>query len=85
MVRVQGNVLQAADSGYALVEGFSSLLVSRRLELTAMRLQPECPRLLGEHVGGNQGVGGHMRHDGVRELSTLPQRQRIPYPRKGPC
>src|ERR1043166_3081853 len=55
------------------------------LLLRPCALRPESPSLLGEYVGSNQGVGGHMRHDGVSELSTLTERQRIAYASKGPC
>jgi hypothetical protein len=39
MAGVQVNFLQVVAGGDVLVEGFSSLLASRRLELTVMRLQ----------------------------------------------
>jgi hypothetical protein len=49
------------------------------------RLSPERPGVLGEHVGSNQGIGGHVRHDRIRELPALPERQRIAHPSEGPC
>jgi hypothetical protein len=57
MARVPVNLLQAEDGSYALVEGFRSRLASRQLELTVMRLQPECPGPLREYEGDDQGVG----------------------------
>ena len=53
--------------------------------LASPRLHPERPGMLGEHVGSNQGIGGHVRHDRVRELPTLTERQRIADPGEGPC
>ena len=51
----------------------------------SQRLHPERPALVGKHVGRKQGVGGHVRHDGIRELPTLTQRQRIANPGEGAC
>ena len=54
MARGQVPFLQVVTGGYVLVEDFCSLLAGRRLELTVIRLQSECPRLLGEYVSGKQ-------------------------------
>jgi hypothetical protein len=53
--------------------------------LASQRLQPEKPGLLGEYVGSNQGIGGHVRHYRVHKLPALTERQRIADPGEGPC